>query len=665
MNNAPAGLPNGLSVRAMVSFRPRTWREDDASVEFVLSTETPAQVWDWDRYEVIREVLVADGVILPETGRIPLQDSHSRASVADTLGSVREIRVEDGQVVGRLYFDKEDEKAMKAARKVRDGHIDSGSVGYEVSEKDWLDAGVTRRIGAKSYSGPLQISKRWLLKEYSLVAIGADPYAKVRNGAGGAENHTQEAIPMPDEIKVTTPGQPAITDAERAEFEANQKKLAEQLKRAERLTTDAEIGQLCARHGLQDLGKKLIAEAADMARAQQEVIEALAARQVTVSSARTPDVEMGATDTEKFRAAVTDAMLTQILGRNAVKTPAPGSEQIERITPTQLAAECLRRAGIPTSFMGKDAIIQRALSLRSSSAIPSQGTGDFTSLLANVATKTMMYAYDMAPATWRFWCKIGSLPDFKAVKRVLMSSAPELLQVAEFGEVTHGQMSDTGEDVQLVTLARKLVITRQALVNDDLDFFNTVFAAFGARTAAIINRLPYALLASNPTMADSEELFSSAHGNTANTAFSGTSAGVALAAMFQQKSLPASSGDSIPLNVIPKYALVGYGNMVAAKILFNSMSSEDSNKNAGVMNPYNTISDLPDANITTNSGKEHYYVADPAMFPAVEVAFLNGQQQPTLKEEPTSPVMGVDFTAFIDVTAKALDHRGIYRNQGG
>jgi hypothetical protein len=42
------------------------------------------------------------------------------------------------------------------------------------------------------------------------------------------------------------------------------------------------------------------------------------------------------------------------------------------------------------------------------------------------------------------------------------------------------------------------------------------------------------------------------------------------------------------------------------------------------------------------------------------VAFLNGTRQPTLTEEPTSPVLGVDYTALIDATAKALDFRGMY-----
>ena len=50
--------------------------------------------------------------------------------------------------------------------------------------------------------------------------------------------------------------------------------------------------------------------------------------------------------------------------------------------------------------------------------------------------------------------------------------------------------------------------------------------------------------------------------------------------------------------------------------------------------------------------------------PTVEVAFLNGNQAPTLTQEDTSTILGVDFTAFIDATAKALDFRGLYRNTG-
>jgi hypothetical protein len=653
-NKAPEGLPQGITTRAALTYLPSTMREADRSVEFILSTEAPANVWSWERFDVIREVLVAEGVQLPANKQIPLQDSHDRSTVKSTLGSVREIRVENNQVVGRLYFARSAE-AVEAFEKIKDGHIDSGSVGYSAEDALWIDEGQRYLHNGVEHAGPMQLTRSWSLKEYSLVAIGADPNAKARTEIISPEttgreavDHNSEGEKNMDELKKPVE-QPQTVDTEAIKREA----VAAEQARASKIT------DICNRHNLNSEAARMIAEGVTIEAAQELVLKRLEERTVPVASA---NVEMGETHEVKERAAMIDGALIQILGREKVKNPAVGAESMRGITMTGIASRMLRQAGVNTDFMSKDEIVTRALSIRSNPSVPTLGAGNFSSLLANVAEKVLLTAWSYAPTTYQLWCKIGSLPDFKAAKRVQVSAAPDMLETPEFAEVKYGKMSDRGEDIQLVEYARRLVLTRQAIINDDLDYFNTLFTAFGARAGALTNKLPYAVLAANANLADGNPLFHTGH--TANTAFSTTSAGVAVAAFGQMKAL-AESGEEMYLNVMPRFCLVGYANWVAARIAFESMGNSDADKSSAVINPFNGIQAVFDANITTNSGKQHYYVADPSSAPTVEVAFLNGRREPILIQEETSPILGVAFTGILDVTAKALQREGIYRNQGG
>lgn len=689
-----------LTTRAIAP-RPSTLREDDRSVEFVVSTEEPAVVFDYERMDFVPEVLVQSGMVLPSNKQVPFQDSHSRESVTDVLGSFRDLRQEGSVTVGRAYFSRR-QKAYDAYQDVKDGHITDVSVGYEVTESTWIPEGTRSFVGGREYAGPVRISTRWNLKEVSLVSIGADKYAKVRAEAAPAQQEpTPEKTLNPsatraDKIsggirmnsklyqllisrglaqgstdeealaflnKLSTKDQEELRamaakpDASKGETtKADIDAVREAAQRAERVRIEG-IRKACEFPETRHLVDELIASGATVEAAQKLVIEELQRKATPLS---TPRVTVTDTDGEKFTRAATDAMLIRALGARAVEKPADGADQMRGIGFYSLASECLRKNGINPAFMGRDEVITRALKLRSSSSIPSQNSGDFSYILANVANKAMMVGYNYAPSTYQLWCSIGSLPDFKSSRRVRLSDAPNLLETAEGAEIQHGVMSDTGESIQLVTYARKLVITRQALINDDLGAFDQIFRAFGARAANLVNSLPYAILAANANLADSVALFSTAatrlNDASAGAAISSTTLGAGTAAMFGQ-----SAPNGVKLNISPRFLLTGAAYKTQAEIVTGSVAMPDATYSAGVKNPFNTLVAIADANIPGNAW---YLAADPMLAPTVEVAFLNGNQAPTLTQEDTSTILGVDFTAFIDATAKALDFRGLYRNTG-
>jgi hypothetical protein len=177
-----------------VAVRAATINEEDRSVEAVLATETPALVYDWGRDQVIEEVLRMDGAEIPD--RMPMLENHYRWTLDAVMGSIRNVRKEGENLIGRLFFAKDD-LSQRAWEKVRDGHITDVSVGYRVLESTDIPAGQTKNIGGRNYTAgarTLRVSTRWRPHETSLVPIGADPKAKIREAAPPASHQPTPSL---------------------------------------------------------------------------------------------------------------------------------------------------------------------------------------------------------------------------------------------------------------------------------------------------------------------------------------------------------------------------------------------------------------------------------------------------------------------------------------
>lgn len=112
--------------------RASTLDEAQRSVDVVIATETPVPEFDRVFGEVIPRVLLASGAKFPKSRQVPLIDTHDRRSIARQIGSVREIRIDGGQVVGRLHVSQTAEDAWAL---IRDGHLTDVSAGFSCWSK--------------------------------------------------------------------------------------------------------------------------------------------------------------------------------------------------------------------------------------------------------------------------------------------------------------------------------------------------------------------------------------------------------------------------------------------------------------------------------------------------------------------------------------------------
>jgi len=171
--------------------------------ENVIATEQPVIVFDWFEFKPIREMLLIDGVELPESKQVVLLDSHSRFQLSDIKGSTRNIHPENDERLGRvlvgttvLAHNAEDEKQL-----IRDGHLTSTSIGYQVYD-DYtirIPPGKSTEVNGRVIKNEfakrdLLVRTKWRLLENSLVAIGADSAAKFRSYFDELEDGDLERI---------------------------------------------------------------------------------------------------------------------------------------------------------------------------------------------------------------------------------------------------------------------------------------------------------------------------------------------------------------------------------------------------------------------------------------------------------------------------------------
>ena len=99
-------LPADLTYRlaSAPAGTPATIDEARRSVDIVAATEQPVEVFDYDRWEIVQEVLLMDGAELPKSRQVPLLDTHQRYNTASVLGSVRGLNPESGQLMGQVVF---------------------------------------------------------------------------------------------------------------------------------------------------------------------------------------------------------------------------------------------------------------------------------------------------------------------------------------------------------------------------------------------------------------------------------------------------------------------------------------------------------------------------------------------------------------------------------
>jgi hypothetical protein len=340
----------------------------------------------------------------------------------------------------------------------------------------------------------------------------------------------------------------------------------------------------------------------------------------------------------------------------------PMGQEWRAMSIIEMAREHLTMHHIDTRGKSRMEVANLAITTR---AIGMHGTSDFTSVLAAVANKRLRDAYNENPGTYSLWARRApDAPDFKEIKVVQLSSAPDLMQTNEHGEFKYGKMTDSGETYSVLTYGRIVSLTRQAMVNDDLRGFDRMLQAFGASARRLENRLVYAQLTGNAALADGVALFHANHANLATGAPSAlqlSSMATARTAMRLQKGM---AGEE--LNLAPAYLIVPAALETTAYQLTSSnyVPAKPADINEFRAGGATSLEPVIEPLLDSVSSTAWFMAAKTSQVDTVEYCYLDGADGPVIDTEIGFEQDGVSMRCRLDFAAKAIDHRGLYRAAG-
>ncbi len=287
-------------------------------------------------------------------------------------------------------------------------------------------------------------------------------------------------------------------------------------------------------------------------------------------------------------------------------------------------------------------------------------TSDFPLLLENVASKSLMTGYESEPASHRTWVNQTDVADFKLQKRVALSEAPYLEPVLEAGEYKYGSMKEKGEGFALGTFGKIISLTRQMMINDDLNALTKIPNALGRSAARLEADKVYSILTGNPLMADGLALFHASHKNLMTAAaLSIASLADARAAMRKQKGLQGAI-----LNIVPRFLIVPAALESEAEQLVATLV-DPTKQNATPQHAWiRGLEIVVNARLDEASGVSWYLAADFNQVDTIEVAYLQGQRGAFIDQETNFDTDALKIKCRLDFQAAPIDWLGLIRNPG-
>ncbi len=356
----------------------------------------------------------------------------------------------------------------------------------------------------------------------------------------------------------------------------------------------------------------------------------------------------GTTCDEKFMEGVSNSLLARV---NVEKRDP--ANNFNAISLLDAARNCLIRNNVDVRGMDKYTLIRNAFS---------HSTSDFPLLMSGIVNKILLQAYMAREFSWRKWCGIGSVADFKQYEQIQLGSFNNLDLIPEGGEYTAGTFGEERETYRIATKGKMIGFTRQSMINDDLDGLTRITQMMGHAAARTINRDVYQLLAANPIMANGNPIFNLTDNTLAVAAGPPSIATFQAArqAMRLQKDL---NGNDF-LDIQPRYVLAPIVLQDSiSELLINT--TDASQANSQVRNPIQGMVELiTDPYMDDSSQTAWYFVSENSVAPLMQVSFLDGNQTPFLDSKEGFESDGIAWKVRMDYGVSPLERRGGFKNNG-
>lgn len=647
------------------SLTPSTIDEENRTVDLIFSTGAAVRRTDYWTGKSYIEKLSMD----PKHIRLdrlnsgaPLLNSHNGYSIDDQIGVVEDgsARVVNKKAIATVRF---------SARPAVDGiwqdvrqkilrNVSTAYIVHRFEEEVPKDGGI-----------PTRTATDWEPYEVSLVPMPADYGAQIRGGKPADETHpcqiiTRGEAPL-DDPKEETPMEERTTPETLVEppviprmslADPTPPSDAEAATVAERARIEGINHAARSSRMSSEMLDKFIKDGTPLPDVQRAALEIVRTRggddKAGPQSGGGRDVVMGDDPLVHLRAGIENALKHRVAPHYFKLDDAGKNYRTMSVLDT--AELFLKHRGLRTTSMTRTEIVKQALELRTGY----HTTSDFAEILGNVVKATLRAAYGEEPQTFAPIARRVTATDFKQMKRIQIGNAPDLEKVLEHAEFTRGTITESKETMQLETYGRIFAITRQALVNDDLDAFSTVPTMFGRSARKKESDIVWGVITDNAVMGDGNALFSAAHLNleTDGDVISVASMSRARLAMRLQ-----SYGGS-RIGLVPRILIVPPSLETAAEQFLAPIVAAQTTANQNIFAGKFQI--IVEPRLEDDSTTAWYVAADASQVPVIEYAYLDGQEGVSIETRSGFDIDGLEIRARLDFDAAAVDFRGIHKDPG-
>jgi phage major head subunit gpT-like protein len=288
-------------------------------------------------------------------------------------------------------------------------------------------------------------------------------------------------------------------------------------------------------------------------------------------------------------------------------------------------------------------------------------TFDTSTILATNINFQLRDGYMSVDDSWRKLAAITSVANFMEQTTYMGTGAFVFEPVAPDGKIKHGTQSDQNFGNKIDTYGKMFAYTRQDIYNDNLGLLDQVPRRLGRGGALKLVKSFWTEFMNNSTF------FASGNHNVFTGALSLAGLNAGLAAFRKLK-----DPDGEYIGGTPKYVVVPTELEATATALYSGSTlitgesqtivadNSVKGKLEPIVSPY-----LSDSAYTGYSTTAFYIVADPADVPVMEVAFLDGQETPTVESADVDfSQLGIQFRGFFDFGVRKQDPNGGVRSPG-
>ena len=644
----------------------------------VAYTGGPMRVAGW-RYPVVVDLA---GLAIPRQNA-PIRESHGAR-----IGHAESIRVEGGQLVAAGVISCTGQVAREVVADAKNGFPWQASIGASVEQFEFIKENQSVLVNGRDFTGPVNVVRKATLGEISFVDLGADGNTSA-SVAARAFSQGQENINMDgndtitEETAATVEGQdapkveakaPSGTDApspsaclpgRQVQASADAGITADPVadmraSAAAEQTRIAAVRKVCGdKHA--EIAAKAIGEGWDVTKTELEVLRA---DRPKAPAAHIPDNSTTGSVLEAacmLTGGVKGDDLLALHGEQSVEAAA------KRFRGGIGLQELLLEAAWANGYDGRNFRDIRAV-LRFAFR-PDVQAGwsniDVGGIMSNVANKFLLEGFFSVERTWRNICAVRNVSDFKTVTSYRLIGKDQYEIVAPGGELKHGTLGEQSYTNKADTYGLLLAIDRRDIINDDLGAITTVPRKLGRGSGLKINDVFWSVFLNNSAF------FKTGNKNYAT----GTDTVLSIDGLTKIEKLFAdqTDGDGKPIGIQPAVMLVPTALSAVATMLYKSLEIRDTTSSTKypVANPHankfraEVSRYLSNSSYTGNSEKAWYLLADPQDLPVIEVAFLNGQESPTIETADADfNVLGIQMRGYHDFGVALQDPKGGVKSKG-